>query len=394
MSLRGTNQEAGRPYNRRIVLEAIRTWSPISRAAIARRIGLTLQTVSTIARELEEAGFITGAPMQPKGRGQPPVALKLNPEGCFAIGLHVTPIGIEAALVNVAGEIVGRHALAVRHGEPDAVFGEIEHVTGELSRLSPERRVIGAGMAIPGPFGVESMSFVGPTTLEGWSGIAIKERLAAATGLAAFVEADVAAAALGERLYGLGRSYRDFYFLYFGAGLGGTMVHEGQALRGAHGNAGELGHLPVVPGGAQCPCGNRGCLELYLSLDSLHRFLAEGGGDADRWVALAAPFMRTAAVAIENFFDPETIIVGGLAPPELIGKLLVAAEPLPHSVADRAGRGARRIMVSEQGKDAVLRGAAALAVSGVLSPRAEAMTIADGTRDDPLLAPRGGREAA
>ena len=89
MHLRGTNQEFGRPYNRRIVLETIRLSAPISRGEIAQKVGLTVQTVSTITRELEEQGFVRGARETPKGRGHPPTTLTLNPEGGFAIGLHV-----------------------------------------------------------------------------------------------------------------------------------------------------------------------------------------------------------------------------------------------------------------------------------------------------------------
>ena len=94
MALRGTNQESGRPYNRRIVLETIRLHGPIARGEIARKVGLTVQTVSTIIRELELQDFVIGAREAPKGRGYPATALTLNPEGGFAIGTNVSPIGI------------------------------------------------------------------------------------------------------------------------------------------------------------------------------------------------------------------------------------------------------------------------------------------------------------
>ena len=61
MALKGTNQEYGRPYNRRIVLETIRVQGPIARGEIAKRVGLTVQTVSTIIRELEANGFLLAA---------------------------------------------------------------------------------------------------------------------------------------------------------------------------------------------------------------------------------------------------------------------------------------------------------------------------------------------
>src|SRR5262249_55188552 len=141
---------------------------------------------------------------------------------------------------------------------------------------------------------VESMSFIGPTTLEGWKGVPIRERLEAATGLPLFFGADVAAAALGERLYGVGIALRQFYYLYLGVGLGGTMVQDGVVIRGAHGNAGEIGHFPLVPDGDVCSCGNRGCLERYLSLEALGRRLGVG----DPLVALDA-LARTPSANLE-----------------------------------------------------------------------------------------------
>ena len=79
MALRGTNQEFGRPYNRRIVLEAIRQYGPIARADIAGRVGLTVQTVSNIIRELEEQSYIAGVRDAPKSRGYPATSLSINP---------------------------------------------------------------------------------------------------------------------------------------------------------------------------------------------------------------------------------------------------------------------------------------------------------------------------
>ena len=106
MVLRGTNQEFTRPYNRRIVLESVRLHSPTTRSEIAARVGLTVQTVSTIVRELEEQKYVASFREDPKGRGLPPSLLRINPEGGFAIGVHMTPIGLHAALVDLSGNVV------------------------------------------------------------------------------------------------------------------------------------------------------------------------------------------------------------------------------------------------------------------------------------------------
>ncbi|PBC23177.1 ROK family transcriptional regulator [Mesorhizobium sp. WSM4307] len=383
MALRGTNQEFGRPYNRRIVLESIRLHGPIARGEIASRVGLTVQTVSTIVRELEEQGYILSLREEPRGRGLPPATLRINPEGGYAVGIHITPLGIDAALINLSGDVIESIYRKAPSATPDHAFELIGAMVIELTGLRAGGRVLGVGLALPGPFGVESMSFVGPTTMTGWKDVALRERLAASTGLPAFFETDMVAAAMGERLYGLGAQFSDYYYLYFGVGLGGVMVHDGSVQRGAWGNAGEVGHIPVVPGGEACPCGNRGCLERYLSLEALRRW---NGTETD-WVAEVAPIFHNAVAVIENLFDPETVILGGLASTDLLERLAGSTGGLHNSVSARKDRIAPRLMVARGGQHSVLRGAAALAVSGVLSPRFGQMFAAERERGrDPLTA--------
>jgi len=364
MTLRGTNQESGRPYNRRIVLEAIRLNGPVTRAEIAKRVSLTVQTVSTIVRELEEQGYILSVREEPKGRGIPPSVLRINPEGGYVAGIHLTPLGIDAALVDLNGNIVESAHRTAPNVAPDLAFKLIGELVAELRGSDDKKRVLGAGMALPGPFGVESMSFIGPTTMTGWVDVPLKERLGEASGLPAFIDTDMACAALGEQLYGLGAELSNYYYLYFGVGLGGAMVHDGAVMRGGWGNAGEIGHIPAVPDGEPCPCGNRGCLERYLSLDAFNR----RGLSQQMWAEEIRPIFHNAIRTIENLLDPQTIVLGGLAPPELIEKL-VASVGLPNSVAVREGRSHPRLVMASDCQNSVLRGAAALAVSSVLSPR-------------------------
>ena len=162
MALKGTNQEFGRPYNRRIVLESVRLHSPTTRGEIASRVGLTVQTVSTIVRELEEQNYLVSFRENPKGRGLPPSLLRLNPEGGFAVGVNITPIGVNAALVDLSGTVVANRHRAVTNASPATAFKIIGTMVPGLVAARPQGRMLGIGMALPGPFGVESMSFVGP----------------------------------------------------------------------------------------------------------------------------------------------------------------------------------------------------------------------------------------
>lgn len=365
--LKGTNQELIKPYNRRIVLETIRRFGPITRGAIAARVGLTVQTVSNITRELEIYGFLSAVRDERKARGQPSRKLSVNPEGGHALGIELTPIDFRAVLVNLAGDVVMAESSPLDRPSLDQVLTTTTAMLGAFRKRRRGGRVLGVGLAMPGPFDVESMSFVGPTALKGWQGVPIKERIEAATGLAAFIETDHRAAAQGESLYGAGRAHRNFYYLHFGFGLGGCMILDGEPMRGHFGNAGEIGHMPLVPGGEACTCGNLGCLERYVSLEAFRR-RREAVGVAG-WIEEAAPVLRTAIAIIENVFDPETIVIGGCDGEVPMAALLARMSPLASTIAARADRAAPRILSSDAGKDAAMRGAAASAVAGMLSPR-------------------------
>lgn len=380
MKLRGTNQELSRPHNRRIVLEFIRARGSAPRSAIATGVGLTVQTVSTIVRELEELGYLLTVREKPKGRGTPPQVLRLNPDGAFAIGISVTPLGVDAGLINLAGDLMGSASRALTRPAPDAGFALVEELIAQMRALAGDRRILGIGMAMPGPMDVQAMSFVGPTTLEGWENVPVRARLEEISRLPAFLAVDTSAAALGERLYGKGAGLRHFYYVHFGVGLGGVMMQDGVPLVGTRGNATEIGHIPLVPGGRACSCGNAGCLERYVSLDSFeHRPADQSETD---WVAEIAPIFRNAVTTIENLFDPEAIVLGGMASQSLLDALAGLADTLPVSVAARYDRALPRLVASTD-RQSVLRGAAALAVSGVLAPGQDALSP-EHARRDPL----------
>jgi predicted NBD/HSP70 family sugar kinase len=376
--LKGTNQDLGRPYNRRIVLEAVRLHGPISRAEIARLVALSPQTITNIIREFEEIGLLTARRGAPKGPGQPAIELAIDPDGGFAIGLQLTRDRLRGALLDLTGTVRGQAQAALAASTPETALPAMAAMVRRLRGTAPGR-VLGVGLAMPGPFDVEAMSFVGPTTLPGWAGVPAAERLQDLTGLPAFVGGDAPAAALSEAMFGLGRSLRDFFYVHFGLGLGGGLVVDGQVQQGAWGNAGEFGHMPIVPGGRACSCGNEGCLETYVSVHALRIALAEAGAAPDladpdhpavtAWIEAAVPPLRRALCTLENLLDPACIVLGGELPGPILHRLAERLEPLLPSVSRRADRDTPRLALSAIGADNALVGAAVLAISGLLSPR-------------------------
>src|SRR5215472_12006011 len=392
MLSRGTTQQSSAPYNRRIVLDVIRRQGRISRREIVARVSLSPQTVTNITNDLETLGLIvarrlTGA----KARGQPPIAFELNPGAGSSIGISLEPGRASAALVNLVGEILARGEVDLDTHDPHRAHAVMVQLIQELrQRPGATERVWGVGVALPGPLVKTDISFLGPTALEGWSDLAVLDELRETTGLHVFYSVDSVAAALGETLFGVARSLDNFFYMHFGLGLGGTLVVNRSAYRGANGNATEIGHIPAVPGGKACYCGNAGCLERYLSLQSLAEALGVSEApDRDArivaalernedprledWCTEAADRLRDAVCMIENILDPLAIVIGGSAPKLLVQRLVSQAQPLHHSVRGGVAAPGTRILLSERQEDSSILGAAVLPIYDLLSPRFEVL---------------------
>jgi len=392
MVSRGTTQQSSAPYNRRIVLDVIRRQGKISRREIVDLVSLSPQTVANITNDLQTIGLIVARRVKgAKSRGQPPIAFELNPNAGNSIGISLEPGRVSAGLVNLVGEIIERREDHIDTHDQRRALATVLALTRELRRPpAAGGRLWGIGVALPGPLVKTDISFVGPTTLEGWNDLSVLDELRDATQLQVFYSVDSVAAALGETLFGVARSLDNFFYMHFGVGLGGTLVVNRSAYRGANGNATEIGHIPAVPGGKACYCGNAGCLERYLSLQSLAEALGVSEApDRDAlivaqlerndepalqaWCTEAAERLRDAVCVIENVLDPMTIVIGGSAPKLLVERLVALAQPLHHSVRGGFATSAPRILLSERQQDSSILGAAVLPIYDLLSPRFEVL---------------------
>jgi len=392
MVSRGTTQQSSAPYNRRIVLDVIRRQGRVSRREIVELVSLSPQTVANITNDLQTIGLIVARRVKgAKSRGQPPIAFELNPNAGSSIGISLEPGRVSAGLVNLVGDILERREVDIDTHDQRHVLASVLTLVRELRRRpAAARQVWGVGVALPGPLVKTDISFIGPTTLEGWSDVAVLDELRDATRLQVFYSVDSVAAALGETLFGVARTLDNFFYMHFGVGLGGTLVVNRSAYRGANGNATEIGHIPAVPGGKACYCGNSGCLERYLSLQSLAEALGVSEApDRDAlivaqlernddpalqaWCREAAERLRDAVCVIENMLDPVTIVIGGSAPKLLVERLVSLAQPLHHSVRGGVAATAPRILLSERQEDSSILGAAVLPIYDLLSPRFEVL---------------------
>ncbi|PKQ04003.1 MAG: sugar kinase [Alphaproteobacteria bacterium HGW-Alphaproteobacteria-11] len=385
----GTNSERTKAHNRRVVLGYVQRGAGAGRAEIARACGLSTQTVSNLIGELETEGLVLAAGRRRAARGQPPVVYAFNPDGAAALGFEVRPDALVMVLSNLGGRILASRQVPLASAAPEAVFKLMAHLAAEAQRAAPGHRLIGAGLVIPGPFGVEGLSAAGATVLPGWSAEAAAAGAAEALGLPVLLEKDATAAAIAERMAGAAQGLDNFCYLYFGTGLGLGVIAQGLPQRGAFGNAGEVGHVVVRPGGLPCDCHNRGCLEQYASRMALLRHLASRGllsGEDDpdavalallaaadaglaEWLDDAASALSQAVGLLENLFDPQAVILGGALPDALLDDLVNRLDLPPGSVARRSARQLPRVLRGASGPTTAALGAAALVIHDTVTPR-------------------------
>lgn len=389
----GSNAERTRLHNRQVVLGHVREKQPIGRAEIARISGLSTQAVSNIIAELEEDGLLLEAGRQSGGRGLPALQYRLNGDGAAALGIEVRPDAMFGALVNLEGETLFTTREALADNSPATVAAVARRIRGEAlaARLMSDQRILGAGVVMPGPFGNVGISGAGQSALQGWEDTNATALFEDALHMAVIVENDATAAAVAERVRGVASDLRTFCFIYFGAGLGLGVVADGEVQRGTFGNAGEIGHVVMTPGGRQCACGNKGCLETYASRIAAQAQLAKAGievgsaSDIERlyqernpelmaWLDVAAGPLSQAIGMIENLFDPETVILGGAMPDAVLDHLISILTLPGGSVAVRPDRKTPRVLRGASGRLTAALGGAALVIHDTITPRITAKT--------------------
>ncbi|OKI52893.1 ROK family protein [Micromonospora sp. CB01531] len=246
------------------------------------------------------------------------------------VALDVGGTGMKCGLVRPDGRIVHaeRHATEAARG-PEAVIGTILDVAEGLAGKARAAGLtpVAFGIAVPGVVD-EARGVAVWSANVGFRDVPLRELAQARLGLPTALGHDVRAGGLAEARLGAGRGGGHVLFVAIGTGIAAAHVVDGSAAVGAHGAAGEIGHILVRPGGPRCGCGRPGCLEAVASASAIGRRYTELAGApttaaevADRAAAgepLAGQVWREAVEALADglataqaLFDVETIVIGG-----------------------------------------------------------------------------------
>jgi glucokinase len=199
------------------------------------------------------------------------------------VALDVGGTGMKCALVRPDGTVhhTERHPTLAARG-PEAVTADILDIAAGLADRARADGLdpIAVGIAVPGVIDEENGVAVWSSNV-GFRDVPMRDLITERVGLPAALGHDVRVGGIAEARLGAGRGERHVLFVAIGTGIAAALVVGGIGYGGAHGAAGEVGHIVVRPGGTPCPCGSRGCLEAETSARAIGAKYAHLTGDPD-----------------------------------------------------------------------------------------------------------------
>jgi predicted NBD/HSP70 family sugar kinase len=309
------------------ILTALMTGGPQSRVALARRLGLSSAAVTKAARPLIDAGYLAELAATERtgpGAGRPAAPLTVQADREFFVGVKLTGdelIGVVCDLTARIRAVVHRPLAGPEVADVVAEIGGVvdELLDGDGGYRARTRRI---GLAVSGDVD-RTTGMVRYSPFLQWHDVALGKLVAERTGLTVTVENDVKALTTAEHWFGEGAGAESFTLVTVGAGIGCGLVVNGRLVAGAHGVAGEIGHIGVDATGPVCHCGGRGCIEAIAGTPAIvaaarsHSFenavaLARGGDERVNAVfARAGEAIGLGIAAVANLVGPERIVVSG-----------------------------------------------------------------------------------
>jgi predicted NBD/HSP70 family sugar kinase len=386
--------ETMRPL-RQQVFDRIRAAGQIARVQLAKELGVSPASVTTLTGELIDMGLIEeiAAPRDGEsGRGRPAVALGVRASAHLVAGLKVSDRDMSAVIVDFSGRLIADHH-ADRQPRSMTLTELVDAIEGLLNSVcqkagTARSDLSGVGVALPGH--IDSAAGVAL-----WSSV-LRERnvpavaaIASRLGLPVHIDNDANLCALAELWFGAGRSRSDFAVVTIEYGLGMGLVINHRLYRGAQGLGMELGHTKVQLDGALCRCGQRGCLEAYVAdyalareattaldwtnkggqsmsilLESLYDHAKAGNQSARSIFRRAGRYLALGLANVVNLFDPALIILSG---ERMRFDYLYAADTLAEMKAHtlNTGRPLPPIEIHAWGEMLWAHGAAAMALSAL-----------------------------
>lgn len=367
------------------LLGVVRAEPGITRAAAAQRLGISSGGATDLVARLRQARLLDEAPAPAQGRGRPTTLLVPHPEGplVLAADLRATDWRLALAGLDGAPRIVAGGA----YEDPglDVALATLTDAIGAVHRRKA-KQLSALAVSVAGTVSDAKLVQFTPRGRRDVDLSLLTSTLPRRADVPMLLGNDATLAGLAEARTGAARAAGTSLHLIVATGIGGTLVVNGEPMSGAHGAAGEYGHIPFGDPALACPCGARGCWDLTVDgralaryrgdpppddpVDYVHRLLRRPGDDVatrQAFEAVAASLGRGIG-GLVNLHDPDVITLGG------VGALLRGAAAETFEAAYREGLMAYRqdapppVRDAEHGEEGSLRGAVIMAMDHVTAP--------------------------
>jgi glucokinase-like ROK family protein len=316
----------------------------ISRADLARKMGLSRAAISSIVNDLLEINIIREAADGPATGGRRAVLLEVNPEIGRVLGVDMGATHLGLVLADFSARVIAEDEFPfdVSLGPRDCLKIVDQQVRTFLEKHKCYLDDVAAiGVGVPGPVVSEKGGVIVPPIMPGWDNFPIRSHLETLWGHPVKLNNDAELGALGEWAYGAGRSENNLLYIKVGYGIGAGLLLNGIIYSGATGSAGEIGHITINEHGPLCTCGNRGCLEAFAggraiaeqarkaiklgkrtqlsTINPIEKITAfdvamearKGDLVAQEIISSAGQYLGIAIASLINVVNPSMIVIGG-----------------------------------------------------------------------------------
>lgn len=361
------------------LLALIRDHQGLSRQQLMTVTGMSRGTLFERLETLARHDLVYEAETLAATGGRRSRKIRFNDRGRVVVAIDLGQTHARVAVLDMSGEERRAEQVRLRIDlESDAVLTPLLDLGDSLLSQGTGEVVVGIGVAIPSPVDVEKGLVSHPTTIPRWAPDAVLSAVHRRWEVPLVVENDARASAIGEC-----RGDETLVYVKVATGIGCGIMSRGEVQRGAHGVAGDIGHILMDPNGPRCRCGRRGCLAAFSSGKSLLERLGGQGFETLDDLANAAQAgdpvvlaeldeagdqLGRALAATVATVNPHRLVLGGV-----LGRL-------PHLVSQVASRVRRDLLdrvadrlvieASPLGETAGTRGLTRIVVDRVYSPDA------------------------
>ena len=309
-----------------MILNIIRK-SPISRADISKRTGLSKSSVTMITNALISEGRLIEIGTDESLKGRKPILLDIVSDYRFAAGVILHRKEIRTCLTDLKCEVLASNSCPISNFKCAEEI--LDYAAKSLKALIKKcgfnaDKCIGVGISSPGPLDRENGIILSPPSLEILHNTQVVKGVSERLNINNVVlENNAVLLAMRENVLQNEENMRNFMSVIVSNGIGSAIVTDGEIYRGAGGFSGELGHISVVTNGMPCDCGNKGCLEKYASLDAVkkkfsfphYHALVDNAYEGDEFslsvLQYIANYLGSGLVTAINLFDLDAVILHG-----------------------------------------------------------------------------------